>query len=364
MQIPVWGSRGTGSLGPKEIHMRMSRKENEQEPFWGAIRGRSTHTSWRCRPSAGQLRPRRSGVGSWTCSDLCQSQLVQTSGWGISTSQPAAGWARWGLRTCNRCSRRREDSHATTTRLVWERRYQTSSFQASTHRPHCRNQKRVAGSDGGPGANWGGFLKMERTWISLFPIYLGSIVTSKRGWNRHLRMSWKLSTLLWVLNTSIKSEVERTQAPVDVVQPRNLNHPSIVVRVDIVWDWEWVWLICRYLVQLTCPRGQIVPLLEGSPIDWQPEFKLREKLCSKKIPPQLQVGVLGVLQVGKHFLHQSSKVFSIHKIVRLHENLPKEFSRLGVAAQSQCCHLSLDSPIGLYFALNLSNRWKVFRSWN
>ena len=35
--------------------------------------------------------------------------------------------------------------------------------------------------------------------LTIWSIYLGSTVTSKRGWNRHLRMSWKLATLLWVL---------------------------------------------------------------------------------------------------------------------------------------------------------------------
>ena len=48
-----------------------------EQPFSGAARGRSTHTSWRCRPSAGRLRPHRSGVGSWTCSDLCRRRVVQ-----------------------------------------------------------------------------------------------------------------------------------------------------------------------------------------------------------------------------------------------------------------------------------------------
>lgn len=83
--------------------------------------------------------------------------------------------------------------------------------------------------------------------------------------------------------------------------------------------------ICKCFCEFkaTCPASQIVPLLKGSPVDGQPEFD-SIFLQHKSFPPQLQVGVLGVLQVGEHLLHQPGKVFPIDKVVRLHENLPKD----------------------------------------
>ena len=130
--------------------------------------------------------------------------------------------------------------------------------------------------------------------------------------------------------------------------------------------------ICKCFCEFkaTCPASQIVPLLKGSPIDGQPEFDSIFS-AAERFPPQLQVGVLGVLQVGEHLLHQPGKVFPIDKVVCLHENLPGKmlacYSTMSTCYSTNCVaqcqpHLSRDSPIGLYFALNLSNRWKVFRS--
>ena len=85
----------------------------------------------------------------------------------------------------------------------------------------------------------------------------------------------------------------------------------------------------------TCPASQIIPLQKGSPIDGQPEFDSNLS-SSENFPPQLQVGVLGVLQVGEHLLHQPGKVFPIDKVVRLHENLPGKM--LGCYSTMSTCY--------------------------
>lgn len=133
----------------------------------------------------------------------------------IITSLHAAGSIRRCWHRCSKCNRRTEGSRAKTTRQVWA--------HLNVYIVVGGQNKVVMLTDVKHGVLWLGLvvytvetrhvlkesvkIRMGTEWLgalrqgalTIWSIYLGSTVTSKRGWNRHLRMSWKLATLLWVL---------------------------------------------------------------------------------------------------------------------------------------------------------------------
>lgn len=71
--------------------------------------------------------------------------------------------------------------------------------------------------------------------------------------------------------------------------------------------------------------------------------------------------ILGVMQVFKHLLRQLSKKTTMDKIL-LHFRSYRKCNDQSCSACLMKISLSLLCPNGLYFKLNLSNRWKIFLS--
>ena len=76
-----------------------------------------------------------------------------------------------------------------------------------------------------------------------------------------------------------------------LLESGDLDEPALLFRVDLV---------------VHGPFGQLVPLVERAAIH-------RE--------PQLEVDILGVIQLNKHLLYNVGKVFSVDKVVCLHKDL-------------------------------------------
>ena len=140
-------------------------------------------------------------------------------------------------------------------------------------------------------------------------------------------------------------------------EPGHLHEPADVVGVDAVVDG---------------PAGQLVPLIPGAAVDGE---------------PQLGVLVLALLQVGHHLLpgrgkcHPSATgegdlggiatmgIGGREGDVEGHPSGPltlmmwaKYFPETRLSVLMKISR-RMDSPMGLYLALNLSKRWKVLRSW-
>lgn len=77
----------------------------------------------------------------------------------------------------------------------------------------------------------------------------------------------------------------------DLQEPRYLNEPPHVVRVDVARDG---------------PLGQLVPLVTGLAVDGQ---------------PQLGVLVLALLKVVRNLVDDAGKVLAVEVVVRLEEHL-------------------------------------------
>lgn len=124
---------------------------------------------------------------------------------------------------------------------------------------------------------------------------------------------------------------------IDLLKAWDLDQPSDVVRIDVAIDG---------------PFGQFEPFVTGFPVDRNTQF------C---------ILIFGFFEISGHFLpgektqnlycERPEGCLFILTLIISAKYFP--FKKLSVLRKTS---RNRDSPIGLYFALNLSNRWNVFRS--